>query len=241
MDRLPQKLGELVIDSARRRSSNQILQTRSGKSYSPWRVINAPEDFDYASLLRDSIANAEALEALDDIDVTPSEAPAPVVGAATTPGPSPSSAAASFAPPDTSVRNGAETGRVQSRRDLALKGKSRASKSRTKASGSPRKTKSSGRKKKETPPGVMSKANARRQNRRIAEKVEHGHRPSPAAFKKYVLGAPTVSVGLDSVNLPATAGGYGARNASNNTAPRDVSKEELVEQHSFTPVEWNGM
>ncbi len=87
----------------------------------------------------------------------------------------------------------------------------------------------------------MSKDNARRRNRRIAQKVEHGHRPSQAAFEKYVRGAPTISVGLDSANLPATAGGYVAKNTSKNTMPRDSSKEELVEQRGFTPVEWNGM
>ena len=87
----------------------------------------------------------------------------------------------------------------------------------------------------------MLKDNVRRQNRRIAQKVEHGHRPSPAAFEKYVDGAPTISVGLDSVNLPATAGGYGTKSTSKNTMPRDITKEELVEQRGFTPVDWNGM
>ena len=97
------------------------------------------------------------------------------------------------------------------------------------------------RAKKATAPGVTPKANERRQRRRIAEKVAHGHRPAPGAFEKYVQGASTVSVGIDSADLSATAGGYGAKSAAKDSALRGVTKEELVEQRGFMPVAWNGM
>lgn len=88
----------------------------------------------------------------------------------------------------------------------------------------------------------MSKANQRRKSRRITQKTDRGHQPSAAALKKYVQGAPTVSVTLDSASLPATAGGYGARNAPKSAKARAVhSKNELVEEHGFTPLDWNGM
>lgn len=88
----------------------------------------------------------------------------------------------------------------------------------------------------------MSKANERRQKRRVAQKIEHGHRPSAAAFKKYVKGAPTVSVTLDSASLPAAAGGYGANSARKTANTRKAySKDDLVEKHGFTPLGWNGM
>lgn len=91
-------------------------------------------------------------------------------------------------------------------------------------------------------PGKMSKTNERRKKRRVAQKVEHGHRPSAAAFKKYAQGSRTVFVGLDSVDLPATAGGYGARNAPKTDDDRDVhSKDKLVDERGFTSLEWNGM
>ncbi len=184
-------------------------RTRSGKEYSPWQVVKAPEDFDYGALLRRSTRDAEVLEMLDDIDVTPSEAadqtlssraiPTPFYSSAGSVGPSPCGFSSQpSAAPDK------KTGDAE--------------------------------------PKSMSKANERRKNRRIIQKTEHGHRPSAAAYEKYVKGAATVSVNLDSINLPATSGGYRAKNAPTHPHARSaVSKDELVEEHGFTPLSWNGM
>ena len=170
--------------------------------------------------------------------MTPSESPAQAMGAATAPQPTPPCQATPVAFPCASspAQNSADADRLHPRPNAAVLER----RPQTTARRSQKKVKTSGRKKKSPTPGVMSKDNVRRRNRRIAQKIEHGHRPSQAAFEKYVHGAPTISVGLDSADLTATAGGYVAKNASKKM-PRDSSKEELVEQRGFTPVEWNGM
>lgn len=186
-------------------------------------MVKAPKDFDYAALLRQSTADAETLEALDDIDVTPSEAAAQPTDPTTDPLPRSSSSTATAGPSHVTPRN-------------PRKKENAASSKRKKANAASSKQR----------PGLAPKstmlANERRKNRRVAQKIEHGHRPSAAAFEKYVKGAPTVFVGLDSVDLPATAGGYGARNAPKSASFRDVhTKAELVEERGFTPLQWNGM
>ncbi|KJA12746.1 hypothetical protein HYPSUDRAFT_210166 [Hypholoma sublateritium FD-334 SS-4] len=183
-------------------------QTRSGKEYSPWRVVKAPEDFDYAALLRKSTQDAEKLEMLDDIDVMPSEAIAQPAGPTTAPQ-MPYSSAGLFKPFQNPSQNQANAGPC---------------------------------KQKGAAPKSMSKANLRRKDRRISQKIEHGHRPSAAAFDKYVKGASTISVSLDSLNLPATSGGYGAKNLPKTPSfQHGLSKDELVEKHGCTPLEWNGI
>lgn len=180
-------------------------QTRSGQNYSPWRVVKAPGDFDYAALLRQSTTNAETLENMDDIDVSAAQASSDPV----------SSAAGLPSQSGASLLGDSATGSHASKQPFSSPDRS---------------------------PGIQSKANERRKNRRIAQKTAHGHQPSAAARRKYAKGAPTISAALNSASLPATAGGYGSRSSPKSEKSRDAyTKEELLEELGFAPLDWDGM
>lgn len=92
------------------------------------------------------------------------------------------------------------------------------------------------------PQHTQSYRNAKRRVSQKKRVQENGHVPSKRTKLEHIQLANAMQADVSIANLPAAEGAYGAKNLTESAASREheYTAEELVAEHGFRLVEWDG-